>query len=96
MIGQFLIFLAIPFHDLLLTAFETTMYVFALPIFVEDAVDDKKISSVFNVLRCNRIEIAPGMRQVINGIQDIGLSYPVVSDQAIDFLVELKVFLIEI
>lgn len=64
--------------------------------FVEDAIDDEKVLAVFYVLRGNGVKIAPGMGQIINCIQDICLSDPIVSDKAIDLLVELKVSLIEI
>lgn len=64
--------------------------------FVEDAINDEKVLAMLYVLRGNRVKISPGMSQIINCIQDICLSDSIVSDKAIDLLVELKVFLIEI
>ena len=65
-------------------------------VLVEDAVNDEKVFTVFYVLRGNGVKIAPGVSQIINCIENICLSDPIVSDKAIDLLIELKVSLIEI
>jgi hypothetical protein len=72
------------------------MYMLTPSAFVEDPIDDEKILAMFYVLRGNGVKIPPGVSQVIDCIQDICLSDPIVTDKAIDLLVELKVSLIEI
>jgi hypothetical protein len=72
------------------------MDVLLFPILVEHAVNDEKILSVSNVLRGNGVEISPCMSQVVDGIEHIGLAYPVISNKTIDLLVEVKADLFEI
>mgnify|MGYP007097268189 FL=1 len=96
MVRKFFILLAISLHDLLLPGFQAAMNVLLSAVFVEHPVKHKKVLAVPDVLRGNGIKISPGVGQVIDRIEYIGLAYAVVADKTIDLLVEVKANLIEI
>src|SRR5690554_1311948 len=92
MFGKFFIFFSVAFDDFLLVALGADNDAFGLVKTQIFAVNNKKFAVVSYILRRNRIEIALSERQMIDGIQHIGFTNPIISDKTVDFMIELKIF----
>ena len=89
MVGQAVIFLFIEKKFLPCITFLDTLNVFR-GIVISDikSVDDKKIIPMTDILCINRIKITFTKREVMDGIKQVGLACPVISDKSVDLFRE--------
>ena len=96
MFGELLIRFAIALYHFFCAFFKGAEYFFRSAVFLKLTFDHKKIGIVFYVLGGHGIKVAFPKTQVVNCIQNIGLSHTVIAHQTIDHRVEIQCFGIKI
>ena len=86
-----LIGLFVPPHLLCLTFFLDAGHRYHVLPYLVVAMDGKEFLSAADVLAVDRIEKALAERQVVDGIQQVGLSDPVVAHQTVDVGTEVHI-----
>ena len=96
MIRQPFIDLAVPLYHFLHAPFEAA-YDFFFPVFfAEDTLDDEEVLSMPDILAADGVKITFTKTKMVYGIEDICFSYPVVSNETIDFFIKLKFTVVKI
>ena len=96
MVPQSIVYLPVALDDLFLPLARTDHDLLILALFLEHAVYHKEILTVPDVLAGDWVEIAFSERQMIDGIQYVGLTHPVIPHQAIDLGIEIQLQGIEV
>ena len=80
MVGELFVLFLVPLELLFLPTAQSAIYLFFVPVFkFVFALDHADIGIVLNDLCIDGIGVAPAKRQVINRIQQIGLTHAVVA-----------------
>ena len=79
MIRQPVIFFFVPFKRFFLSAFDTAIQFFFVPVTLVITLYDKKVFSVSDVLRIGIAGITLTKRKVIDSIQQIAFSHAVIA-----------------
>ncbi|MPM70582.1 hypothetical protein SDC9_117537 [bioreactor metagenome] len=90
MIRQAFILFFIAFELLLLFTLHSAINIFLFTVFHIVALNHKKFSLMMYVLRIDRVGVALAKGKVINRIQHIGFSHPVVADEAVDLFRKIQ------
>lgn len=86
MVGELFVLFLVPLELLFLPTAQSAIYLFFVPVFkFIFALDHADIGIVLDDLRIDGIGITPAKRQVINRIQQIGLTHAVVAHKTVDF-----------
>ena len=96
MLRKLFIRFAIPFYHLFGPFFKAAYDFFGMAFLFKFTFNDKKIGIMLNVLRGNRIKIAFAKTEVIDGIQNVGLSHSIITHEAVDDRVKIQSFGIKI
>ena len=92
MVAEPIVFLLIEAERLLLVAFLHTRHkLVVLAIMRIHAMNSKKVLLVADVLLVGSAEEALAEREVIDGIEDVGLPRPVEAHEAVDILRQLQI-----
>ena len=99
-LGKLFVRFSIAFYHLFGAFFKRAEYFFGSFVFLKFTFNNKKIGAMFYILCGHGVKVAFAKAQVVNGIQNIGLSYPIIAHQTVDDRVEfqglgIKVFVID-
>jgi hypothetical protein len=97
MFGKTVVGFPVPAHNLMLLPFHTACHFFDIfGCISEQSLDQKKFGIMPNYLTVYRIDCTLTERKIINGIQQIGLTHPVLSYKTIDLGRKIQIDLLKI